>query len=202
MVSAEGFSAVNCHSRKCSQGVASVLCKKTPIFGSWRSNLDHLTVRSAARIIISVLVCDRIHGRYLKLQKRLTLLIGGRYSVFYYWATPCTFRFIIIERVCTSSRPRQEISALQLLIRLSYRMSERGSIFASNHFIEISPMIYPLTSDALVSQKRSKLEQGTPNHLSLDRSPNIGPLICRWKLEKFKNCWNKSFRTSRILTLL
>ncbi len=40
------------------------------------------------------------------------------------------------------------------------------------------------------------------NHLLLDRPPNIGPLISRWKLDEFKNCWNKSFRTSKILTLL
>jgi hypothetical protein len=41
-----------------------------------------------------------------------------------------------------------------------------------------------------------------PDHLLLDRSPNIGPLISCWELDKFKNCWNKSFRTSKILTLL
>jgi hypothetical protein len=41
-----------------------------------------------------------------------------------------------------------------------------------------------------------------PDHLLLDMSPNIGPLISRWELDKFKNCWNKSFKTSNILTLL
>jgi hypothetical protein len=35
------------------QGVASVLCKKTPIFGSWRSKLDHLTVRGASVFFLS-----------------------------------------------------------------------------------------------------------------------------------------------------
>jgi hypothetical protein len=40
------------------------------------------------------------------------------------------------------------------------------------------------------------------DHPLLDRSPNIGPLISRWELDKFKNCWNKSFITSKILTLL
>jgi hypothetical protein len=25
-------------------------------------------------------------------------------------------------------------------------------------------------------------------HLFLDSAPNIGPLICRWELDKFKNC--------------
>jgi hypothetical protein len=41
-----------------------------------------------------------------------------------------------------------------------------------------------------------------PDHLLLDRSPNIGPLISRWELGKFKNSWNKSFRTSTILTVM
>jgi hypothetical protein len=27
-----------------------------------------------------------------------------------------------------------------------------------------------------------------PDHLVLDRSPNIGPLISRWELDKFNNC--------------
>jgi hypothetical protein len=43
---------------------------------------------------------------------------------------------------------------------------------------------------------------GTPDHILLDSVPNIGPLIPRWELEKFQNCWNKSFRTFKILTLL
>jgi hypothetical protein len=40
------------------------------------------------------------------------------------------------------------------------------------------------------------------DHLLLDSTPSIGPLISRWGLDKFKNHWNKSFRTSKILTLL
>jgi hypothetical protein len=32
----------------------------------------------------------------------------------------------------------------------------------------------------------------------LDSAFDIGPLKSRWELEKFKNCWNKSFRTSKI----
>jgi hypothetical protein len=42
----------------------------------------------------------------------------------------------------------------------------------------------------------------TPDHLLLDWSPIIGPLMSRQQLDKFKNCWNKSFRTSKILTIL
>jgi hypothetical protein len=41
----------------------------------------------------------------------------------------------------------------------------------------------------------------TPDHLLLDSAPNIGPLISRRELEKFKYCWNTSFRASKILTL-
>ncbi len=41
-----------------------------------------------------------------------------------------------------------------------------------------------------------------PDPLLLDRSPNIGPLISRWELDKFKTCRNKSFRTSKTLKLL
>ncbi len=39
-----GFLAVSLHLRRCLQGVASVLRKKIPIFGSWQSMLDHLMV--------------------------------------------------------------------------------------------------------------------------------------------------------------
>jgi hypothetical protein len=40
-----------------------------------------------------------------------------------------------------------------------------------------------------------------PDHLLLDNAPNIGPLVSRWELDKLRNCWNRSFRTSKILTL-
>ncbi len=30
------------------------------------------------------------------------------------------------------------------------------------------------------------------DHLLLDRPPNIGPLMSRWELDKFKNCWKKA----------
>jgi hypothetical protein len=43
------FSGVSFHLRRCPQGVASVLCKKTPILGSRRSKLDHLTVSKPSR---------------------------------------------------------------------------------------------------------------------------------------------------------
>jgi hypothetical protein len=42
-----GGSGVSFHLRRCPQGIASVLCKETPIFGSRRSKLDNLTVHSS-----------------------------------------------------------------------------------------------------------------------------------------------------------
>jgi hypothetical protein len=33
-----------------------------------------------------------------------------------------------------------------------------------------------------------------PDHLLLNRTSNIGPIISCWELDKFKNFWNKSFR--------
>ncbi len=44
MVSKEEFSGLSFQLKICPQGVASVLFKKTPTFGSRRSKLDHLTV--------------------------------------------------------------------------------------------------------------------------------------------------------------
>ncbi len=42
---------------------------------------------------------------------------------------------------------------------------------------------------------------GTPDHLLLDMSPNIGPFISRWELDKFKIFW-QNFRSFGILTLM
>ncbi len=41
-----------------------------------------------------------------------------------------------------------------------------------------------------------------PDHLLLKSVPNLEPLISRWEINKFENCWNRSFRTAKILTLL
>ncbi len=56
----------------------------------------------------------------------------------------------------------------------------------------ISQFVVPYLSNKLLLQ----YYKTTPS------SPIIGPLISRWELDKFKNCWNKSFRTSKILKLL
>jgi hypothetical protein len=41
-----------------------------------------------------------------------------------------------------------------------------------------------------------RLHMVPPDHLLLDSAPTIGPLVSRWELDKFKNYWNKSLRTS------
>ncbi len=41
-----------------------------------------------------------------------------------------------------------------------------------------------------------------PDHLLLDRSPNLGPHISRWEINKFENCWYTSVRILEVLKLL
>jgi hypothetical protein len=41
-----------------------------------------------------------------------------------------------------------------------------------------------------------------PDHLLLDSAPNFGPLISRWKITKFENCWYKSVRIFEVLNVL
>jgi hypothetical protein len=38
-----------------------------------------------------------------------------------------------------------------------------------------------------------------PNHLLLDSVPNLGPLISRWEINKFEDCWYKSVRILEVL---
>ncbi len=53
-----------------------------------------------------------------------------------------------------------------------------------------------------INQMVAFLRPLPPDHLLLDKSPKIGPLVSCPELDELKNCWNKSFRTSKILTLL
>ncbi len=41
-----------------------------------------------------------------------------------------------------------------------------------------------------------------PNHLWLDSAPNLGPLISRWEINKFENCWYKSVGIIEVLKIL
>jgi hypothetical protein len=42
----------------------------------------------------------------------------------------------------------------------------------------------------------------SPDHLLLYSAPNLGPLISRWDINKFENCWYKSVRILEVLKLL
>jgi hypothetical protein len=41
-----------------------------------------------------------------------------------------------------------------------------------------------------------------PDHLLLDSASNLGPLIYRWEINKFGNCWYESVRILEVLKLL
>ncbi len=42
----------------------------------------------------------------------------------------------------------------------------------------------------------------SPDHLLLDSTPNLGPLISCWEINSFENCWYKSVRIIEVLKLL
>ncbi len=39
----------------------------------------------------------------------------------------------------------------------------------------------------------------TPDHPLLDSAPNLDPLMSRWEINKFQNCWYKSVRILEVL---
>ncbi len=41
-----------------------------------------------------------------------------------------------------------------------------------------------------------------PDHLLLVSAPNLGPIISRWEINEFENCWYKSVRILEVLKLL
>ncbi len=89
-------------------------------------------------------------------------------------------------------------------------MRKRSFLVISQAFENTTIQLSPWPKLALLMERQyiwaiyytAAIHKVPPDHLLLDRSSNIGPLLSCWELEKFKNCWNKSFRTSKILTLL
>ncbi len=79
-------------------------------------------------------------------------------------------------------------SSIKIKLAIWLIGSFNNTILSSKFRAQPSPVYYP--------------PPPPPDHLLFDRSSNIGPLISCWELDKFKNCWNKSFRASKILTLL
>ncbi len=53
-----------------------------------------------------------------------------------------------------------------------------------------------------IRQLRWMSEELPPDHLLLDSAPILGPLISRWEINKFKNCWYKSVGILEVLKLL
>ncbi len=73
---------------------------------------------------------------------------------------------------------------------------------------EVTKYTIPWTTNDKLCQmyytflSRLSFKQSTPNHLLLDSAPNLGPLISRWKINKFENCWYRSVRILEVLKLL
>ncbi len=103
-----GFLRVSFHLRRCSQGVASVPCKKTLIFGSRRSKLDNLTgnslgTRSNAEpvqlFILFFIFLDRRSAGTTKV-KRVAYICG-----FCGYASPNVSQVFTHERTHTGEKP-------------------------------------------------------------------------------------------------
>ncbi len=43
--------------------------------------------------------------------------------------------------------------------------------------------------------------KASPDHLLMGGAPNFGPLISRWEINKFENCWYKSVKILEVLKL-
>jgi hypothetical protein len=54
----------------------------------------------------------------------------------------------------------------------------------------------------LYRRQKHQQQVRTPDHLLLNSAPNLGPLISRWKINKFENCSYKSVRILEVLKLL
>jgi hypothetical protein len=80
--------------------------------------------------------------------------------------------------------------------------------FAEHHLVQHYPVWLELASPRRIRQMKPCWTFSNYPSITyswtvfLDSAPNNGPLITRWELDKFIICWNKSFRTSKILTLL
>jgi hypothetical protein len=81
--------------------------------------------------------------------------------------------------IVPTGRESSKITCTQVGVRRS-----NARLFSGADLSRQSRITHTYTCPTRPVQDRSS--PGT--HLSLDRSPNIGPLISRWELDKFKNC--------------
>ncbi len=176
------------------------------------------TAESLPSFLERFLTCQWCHPLHLTRFQCLTTLFPSRYTagrVTGCWGrwllTRClswTLQiFVYVIGACGRGLPLvAETSYLSR--RLSTASYALGSIYVRRQFwystflfLDSSP--YILDYSVYISLENWPIKHQLPSDLILlNRSPNIGPLMSRWELEKFKNCWNNSFRTSRILTLL
>jgi hypothetical protein len=149
MVSAGGFSGVSYLLRWCPQGVASVLCKKTSIFGFRRSKLDHMTVLALSFFFF--FLPFQINNL---VQFPLVIIRCGSSLEQIYWANPQTrsscrgpFKlydfFFVDEQIVLSTGPRGKIQPAVLAVsvqgssRILMRIFARILAFQTDfHFVE------------------------------------------------------------------
>ncbi len=76
------------------------------------------------------------------------------------------------------------------------RKTGRSSHFSSlsDRMIIHPPASYIWTCSLLTRETGILCITVPSDHLVLDSAPNLGPLISRWEINKFKNCWYKSVR--------
>ncbi len=88
------------------------------------------------------------------------------------------------------------------LIRLRVEAEEEEITSLSEHRIASKDNVF-IVKKTYLYQYSCVLVQYTPDHLLLDNSaPNFGPLIFRWEINKFGDCWYKRVRILEVLELL
>jgi hypothetical protein len=88
--------------------------------------------------------------------------------------------------------------------QLIWRCSSSNYCGAIKHaFSATRPLPLMMTSASLSCENRAlRLHTVPSDHLFLDSAPNLGPLISRWEIAKFENCWYKSAGILEVLKLL
>ncbi len=127
----------------------------------------------------------------------------ARCLLFGFWSIQCVCSSLLANRLHGHIEPR--VRPLVQSSTLNGRVIEKWCSLQIKETTSYSVLNLRQSTRSLSSLAAARFCESalrTPVHLLLNRSPNIGPLISRWELDRFKNWWNKSFRTSRIPTLL
>jgi hypothetical protein len=110
----------------------------------------------------------------------------------------CTFPISYLKLPCFI------ILTLSYLLKKKKKQSNFAWAWQGHHnWWSFALAKWPMKRSVYCFFSRDDQKQHIPlDHLLLDKFPNIGPLVSRWELDKFKNCWKNCFRNSKILTLL